>query len=163
MTRSTIQRQFGHDLAYYRRELKPMAREATAQDEVRVFGMMIDHEVFVGRQRVHAGLGFAQSPGSARHPLLQRSSDWLNVADQVYLTVDMLRVRQVPKAVKGRFDSIAEIRKAIEWRGKASPVDQKCREIRCIVGIGPGQKPSLDIALHANADANGPNGRQPNG
>ena len=76
--------------------------------------MVIDHETFVRRQRVHTRIRFAPSGGRARHPLLQRAGDWLYVASWVYLTVDMLCIRQVPKTVKGCFDSIAEIRKAVD-------------------------------------------------
>ena len=122
MARSPIQGQAGSNFPYYRCELKSMAREATAQDKVRMTRMLIDHEMLVGRQGVHARLRFAQSLGRAWHPLLQCPGDWFYVAKLVYLTVNLFRVRQIPIAVKGRFDSIAEIWKAIERCGKAFPV-----------------------------------------
>ena len=136
MARSTVQRQFSSDLAYYRRELKSVTREATAQDKVRVIRMVIDHEMFIGRQRVHARLRFAQSLSRTRHPLLQRMGDWLHILSQIYLTVDVFRIRQVPEAVKGCFYSIAEIWKAIQRRGQALPVDQKSRKTRRVIGVG---------------------------
>src|SRR6266446_3079605 len=150
VARSPIQGQASSNFPYYRCELKSMAREPTTQNKVRMVRMLIDHEMLVGRERVHTWLRFAQGLGRAWHPLLQCPGDWFYVASLVYLTLDLFRVRQIPKAVKGCFDSIAEIWKAIERRGKSLPVQQKSREPQCIIGMGPRPEPGLDIALHAN-------------
>src|SRR5204863_4470818 len=127
-----------------------MAREPTTQNKVRMIRMLIDHEMLVGRERVHAWLRFAQGLGRAWHPLLQCPGDWFYVASLVYLTLDLFRVRQIPKAVKGCFDSIAEIWKAIERRGKSLPVQQKSREPRSILGLVSSPKPGRIFPLDGN-------------
>ncbi len=64
----------------------------------------------------------------------------------------MLRVSEITQSVKSRFDSVAEIGKAVKRRGETKPVEQKSWKARGVIGIGRGQKPSLDIALHANGN-----------
>src|ERR1044071_1914852 len=132
-----------------------MAREATAQDKVRMTRMLIDHEMLVGRQGVHTWLGFPESLDRAWHPLFQGPGDWFYVAGLVNLTVNLLRICQIPIAMKGRFDSIAEIWKAIERCGKAFPVHQESGETGGIISMSSRPEPCLDIALHPNANAEG--------
>ena len=152
MTRSTVQRQFGSDFAYDRRELKAMAREAAAQDKVPVIRMVIDHEIFVGRERIHAGLGLTKSLRCARHPLFQGLGDGLDVARPIHVAIDVLRVRQIAGAVKGGFDAVSKIGEAIERRGKTAPINQERWEPRRLIGVSRRRKPRLDIALHADAN-----------
>src|SRR4051812_47668743 len=111
-----------------------------------MIGMVVDDKILVGSERVQAGFRFPQSLRSARHPVFQSPGDGFNVPSQVYLPADVLRVRQISKAVKGCLDSIAKIRKAIKRRGKTLAVDQECWKIRSIVGMDARRKPCLDVA-----------------
>jgi hypothetical protein len=48
MARSTVERQLGRDFADDGGELETMARKGATQNEVRVLGVAIDHEILVG-------------------------------------------------------------------------------------------------------------------
>src|SRR5664279_5152508 len=107
--------------------------------------MVIDHKMLVGRERIHARRRFAQSFRRARHPLFEGSGDWLQVARRIYRAVEMPGAGQLSKTVIGCFDSITEIREAIERRGQTWPVNEESRKPRRVVGMSPRRKPRLNI------------------
>jgi hypothetical protein len=64
-----------------------------------------------------------------------------------------VRVGEIAKAVKGGFDSVAEIREAVKRRRQIFPIDEKGRKRPGVVRLGARRKPGLHIALHAHRNA----------
>ena len=60
VTRRSIDRQVGEDLADHARELVAVPRARRGDHDVRAVGMLADHEMMIGRERVLAGDGFDQ-------------------------------------------------------------------------------------------------------
>ena len=55
-----FQRQFSQDFAHYRREFEAVARKTRPEHHGRAFGMDVQDEVLIRRQRIHADGVFAQ-------------------------------------------------------------------------------------------------------
>ena len=116
MTRSTLQGQVRRDLANDGRELEAVAGKTAAENDIGVFRMMIDHEIAVGREAVHARFGFAKIRGRPGHPSLHRARDGLDICLQMDFAIEFVSRCDLAAAVKCRFHAVAKIRESIKRR-----------------------------------------------
>ena len=129
MARAAVEREVGGDLADHRRELETVTREAAAENHAGMRRMTIDHEMAVGRESVRADLraerNVAAAPGI--HSSIAAAIGAMSRA-RIDLAVEFVRRSEFAVGVEGGFHPVAEIRKAVERRGKVRALEQERRK-----------------------------------
>src|SRR2546423_490517 len=116
-------------------------------------GVMVDHEIAIRRETVHARRRFAKSSRCAGHPCLEDLCDWSYIPRDVHLAIDCVRRSYLAESMKGDLEPIAEIGEPIKRRGQSGPTQKKRREAISGVPIRAGRKPRLHVSLHAQGNA----------
>src|SRR2546423_8747800 len=125
MTRLSVEREVGRDFADDRRELEAVAGKSAAKNDVRMPRMVIDNEIAVGREAIHARLCFAEFRGGAGHPFFHGGGDRGDIASHVHFAIKFVSGSEQAETVEGGFHAVAEIGKSVERRGQSGPIEQE--------------------------------------